>query len=134
MLQRKNVRVTILILAEVYEPTTNELIAKGRFIDLSAGGALFKSDKPIEKDHLYTFKFEVKDRYKFMFSGKSTYSKEIPDNRVVAGEKKWITGIQFQCTPLEKEKMERIVDSIHMNSFTDLEKLGVYWHFIFFFG
>lgn len=120
MLQRKNVRVTILILAEVYEPSTNELITKGRFLDLSAGGALFKGDKPIEKDHLYNFKFEVKDRYKFMFSGKSTYSKEIPT------EQKWVAGIQFQCTPLEKEKLERIVNSIHKGSSNELEKFNIY--------
>ena len=120
MIQRKNIRVTILIVAEVYEPATSELITRGRFLDLSAGGALFKGDKPIEKDHLYNFKFEVKDRYKFMFSGKSSFSKEIP------AEQKWLAGVQFQCTPLEKEKLERIVNSISKGSFNDLEKLGIY--------
>ncbi|MFH0947943.1 MAG: PilZ domain-containing protein [Elusimicrobiota bacterium] len=126
MLQRKNVRVTILILAEVYEPATNELITRGRFLDLSAGGALFKGNKYIEKDHLYNFKFEVRDRYKFMFSGKSTYSRMVSTGKSAEVEQEWLTGINFQCTPLEKEKLERIVNSIRKGSFNELEKLGIY--------
>ncbi|MEW6556245.1 MAG: PilZ domain-containing protein [Elusimicrobiota bacterium] len=120
MLQRKHIRINILLLAEVIEPSTNELITRGRFVDLSAGGALLKSDKPIEKNHIYTFKFEIKDRYKFSFYGVASHIKEI------TAEQKWLAGIQFQCTPLEKEKLERIVDNIRKGNFTELEKFGIY--------
>ena len=120
MVQRKNVRVTILMVAEIIEPTTNELVTRGRFIDLSAGGALLKSDKPIEKNHIYNFKFEVKDRYKFSFLGVASFSKEVP------AEQKWLFGIQFQCSPLEKERLEEIVDCLYKGDYNGLAKLGVF--------
>lgn len=120
MIQRKNVRVTVLMVAEVIEPATNELVTRGRFVDLSAGGAMLKSDKPIEKNHIYTFKFEVKDRYRFSFSGVTSFSREVPT------EQKWLSGVQFQCTPLEKERLEKIVDCLYKGDYDGLAKIGVF--------
>jgi len=96
--QTRSTRYSYFELVDRYDTEGKALIERGRVLDISESGILYKGDAALSVGERYKFKFDVGGDYFFVDGVVARTSKHPVD-------KKPLAGVKLSLTDLQKEKL-----------------------------
>ncbi len=100
MAKRESTRFSYFELIDRYDMNGKDLIERGRILDISEKGVLYKGNIPMNVGERYKFKFEVGGDY-FFIEGEVIRVTQHPVDR------KALSGVKLFFAPLQAERLNR---------------------------